>query len=59
VVPAGSAAALTSALRCVVTNADARARWGRRSREIVDGYDIRHTADEIVAAVLRVSRQPD
>lgn len=57
VVPAGSVPELAAALHRLVTDPDARRRWGRRSREIVDGYDVGNTADEIVAAVLRATRR--
>jgi glycosyltransferase involved in cell wall biosynthesis len=57
VVPVGSVLALEAALHRLVTEPETRRRWGLRSREIVDGYDVRCTADEIVAAVMRVTRR--
>jgi glycosyltransferase involved in cell wall biosynthesis len=56
VVPAGSVGALATALRTLVGDPAVRRRWGARSRELVDAYDVSRTADEMVAAVLRVVR---
>lgn len=55
VVPEGCAASLAAAVHELVVDPDRRRRWGARSREIVDAYDVRHTADEVIAAVLRVA----
>jgi glycosyltransferase involved in cell wall biosynthesis len=58
VVRAGSVPALAAALLEVLSDPGLRRRWGARSRDLVAGYDVRHTADEIVAAALAVTGRP-
>ena len=52
VVPAGLAGPLAAALERLVADAELRARFGRRSREIVAQYSVEACADGIVAACL-------
>jgi glycosyltransferase involved in cell wall biosynthesis len=57
VVPTGCARSLAAALHELVVDPARRRRWGARSREIVDAYDVGRTADEVVTAVRQVARR--
>jgi glycosyltransferase involved in cell wall biosynthesis len=57
VVPAGSIGALGQSLKALVTDPNRRRVFGERSRHIVDGWGIEHTADGIVSAALATARR--
>jgi len=50
----GDLAALAKALGVVVTDADRRRCWGRRSREIISGWDYQADVQGIVGALEQV-----
>jgi glycosyltransferase involved in cell wall biosynthesis len=52
VVPSSSVSALADALRRLVGDRERCSQYGKRSCEIVDAYDVRHTANDVVDAVL-------